>query len=92
MRGQRDEVDWSHLRQVMSDLRPQLLNAAGVPLRVFFARNATPQGDGDAISSYAWIKEDAAGAAVKPAKLIVELPTDVKAIDVPIAFDNLPLP
>lgn len=89
-RGERSEFDWNRLRKAMGNLQPQLLNAAGAPLHLLSDNDAS--GANDATTEYLWETGSRQGIAGKPARLLIEFPTDTWEVEVPIAFDNLPLP
>jgi hypothetical protein len=84
---------WARASRALANLHPVLLDASG---------NAFPAGQGMNMNSslgtasctYLWIQQYFGGDQnfLTPAKLVVDIPTGFAMVQVPIHFENLPLP
>jgi hypothetical protein len=86
-----DQASWTQMASALRGIVPRLLDDNGVVLP-----NEQPMGgnsQGDSVSaSFHWWMNGTNGDAPRPAKLLLDLPTRTRVIEVPIQFDNLPLP
>ena len=93
-RTNQDQAQWSRLSASVTALNPVLLDAAGAPLPA--ARQfGSYAGDNDCYCQYMCQQNDYENGQFKgktPVKLLLDVPTELVAIDVPFTFENLPLP
>ena len=89
-RGERSDLDWGDLRLAIADLYPQLLDTAGAPMQPFNLHNQS--GDEPLTIKYSWNNNDSRGRPRAAGKVVLDLPTDVKWVDVPVELRDLPLP
>jgi hypothetical protein len=92
-RGNMDDVQWARRARALGNLHPVLLDANGTPLPAGHPMNSSNYGR-SATCDYMWIQQMYYGneTLLRPAKLRVDIPTDFEVVDVPVHFENLPLP
>ena len=92
-RGQQGDDDWEQLRSALRNVVPVLADARG---RALSAPQVNPQSDvGPSVQlQFYWNQQQYYGGdpILKPAKLIIDVPSAVRSVDVPVEFDDLPLP
>lgn len=89
-RGERSRLDWGDLRLAMSDLFPLLLDTAGAPMQSFHLHEQS--GNDPLTIKYSWSNSDTRGRPQPAGKVVLDFPTDVKWVDVPVELRDLPLP
>lgn len=100
--AQADAAFWALISRALYDLRPTVVGSDGAPMREngwgigSFAYASTPGQRtltaGEYNYSYSRSSGGRGGNAVLPAKLVLEVPTEVVEVAVPFEFKDLPLP
>jgi len=93
-RGSFSQANWDLIAASISGLKPIILDDQGKPLRDAQRQMTSSNYTSDfASASYMWwVQFDGNGDPPKPAKVMLDVPTEVRQIEVPISFENLPLP
>jgi len=78
------------LQTAMWALRPRLLDGAGTQLQ-FRSESGVDHQDPVTVR-YFWSSLGHGNSTIHPSTLIFDLPTDIKVIDIPVQFHDLPLP
>jgi hypothetical protein len=88
-----DDVQWARQARALANLHPVLLDASGTPLPAGHPMNSSGYGP-SATCDYMWIQQMYSGNETppRPATLRVDIPTEFEVVDVPVHFENLPLP
>jgi hypothetical protein len=93
-RTHQDQTQWNRLSASVGALNPVLLDAAGEPLPEL-RHMGSNAGDPDCFCQFMCIQNNYEGGQFRgrtPVKLVMDVPTEFVAIDVPFKFENLPLP
>ncbi len=92
-RGKQGDDDWEQLHAALRNVVPVLVDARGRALPV---PQANPQSDvGSSVQlQFYWYQQEYYGGntILKPAKLILDVPSALRSVDVPIEIHDLPLP
>jgi hypothetical protein len=88
-----DDAHWLQLAQALGNLHPVYLDASGTPLPAAHPMSLNTY-QGQANADYLCIQQFYGGSddMLHPAKLILDFPTGFELVEVPVHFENLPLP
>ena len=90
-RGQRNAADWERIRSTFNQPAMTLMDADNGRLTYQKTENLGSTADW-ASFRYVYSQRTMFGKVGPPAKLVMDVPADVRTIDVPVKFENLPLP
>ena len=93
-RGQQTDAEWAQLRDALANVVPVLTDARGRPLPTPQNSNVQATSDRSISVMGQWFQQQYGGndTMLRPAKLVVNVPRTVRAVDVPIELTDLPLP
>jgi hypothetical protein len=86
-----DPAAWSQIATALQSVSPRMLDDNGTPFPNMQLMGGNTQGDVVQANFY-WYTQSADGQSPRPAKLVLDVPTKTRTVEVPIQFDNLPLP
>jgi hypothetical protein len=86
-----DQASWSQIATALQNVSPRLLDDNGTAFPNMQHMGGNAQGDVVQANFY-WYTQSADGQSPHPAKLLVDVPIKTRTVEVPVQFDNLPLP
>ncbi len=90
-RDKLDQAAWSQIASALQQLNPRLLDDNGTLIPNMQHMGGNSQGDVVQANFYWWMQGNE-GDNPHPAKLLLDVPTKTRVVEVPIQFDSLPLP
>ncbi len=86
------DVEWAQMRSALSNVVPVMVDDHGHALPVP-QRNGRQDNDMSITAQFYWYQQQYYGSPIlKPAKLVIDVPTALRSVEVPVEFKDLPLP